>query len=520
MNLSPTLGVEQSGHRPCYVLSPKQYKWLLYVAFCLSMVSCRESNKTEKTKTENIPVASIESNAQTSTGDYISWKEHIIDDIEISGVDLSGSDGLSVGDLDRDGFVDIVSVHESDTEYDGKAHGKIRIAFGSVDPNKWECITLAEGSEAAAAEDVAIDDINGDGFLDIVAACELAHLIYFENPRKDIRSSKWERIIPKITKNRGSFIRVFTADLNNDGSAEIIAANKGDQLSDGTKPIDPEKQGLKPISFFEIKGDPLQSTSWIEHKVIEVLVPINSQPVDIDGDGDVDIIGGSRGERRIFLLENISVDSIEFTAYPITISGSAISEEGTAGTDSKDPWVTGFNMAFEDLDEDGKLDIILVEAMHYLIWLEQPDYWSQKWNLHVLGDVKPDLIAGLAAADINNDNYSDILIGGYSRGARDRDGDVTSEDPLGRLAWFENPGNLSIPWKRHDISRRKRGMYDKFVAKDMDRDGDLDFISTRGNSYPYDGVFWMEQIRSEKSMKSFVQARTKDSEEMPLPCKE
>jgi len=124
MNLSSTLGVEQSGHRPCYVLSPKQYKWLLYVAFCLSMVSCRESNKTEKTKTENIPVASIESNAQTSTGDYISWKEHIIDDIEISGVDLSGSDGLSVGDLDRDGFVDIVSVHESDTEYDGKATEK------------------------------------------------------------------------------------------------------------------------------------------------------------------------------------------------------------------------------------------------------------------------------------------------------------------------------------------------------------------------------------------------------------
>jgi hypothetical protein len=54
--------------------------------------------------------------AQSVDGSYISWQEHIIDDPELAGFALSGSDGLVMGDIDRDGFEDIVSVHESDAE--------------------------------------------------------------------------------------------------------------------------------------------------------------------------------------------------------------------------------------------------------------------------------------------------------------------------------------------------------------------------------------------------------------------
>ena len=42
-------------------------------------------------------------------------------------------------------------------------------------------------------------------------------------------------------------------------------------------------------------------------------------------------------------------------------------------------------------------------------------------------------------------------------------------------------------------------------------------IGTRGNSEPYDGVIWLEQIRSKKRLKNFIQAREKDSKHMPLP---
>ena len=75
----------------------------------------------------------------------------------------------------------------------------------------------------------------------------------------------------------------------------------------------------------------------------------------------------------------------------------------------------------------------------------------------------------------------------------------------------------SKPWIRHDISRRRRGMYDQFVAKDMDKDGDLDFVTTRGNSSIYDGALWLEQVRTPMPVPSFTQARTKDSPEIPLP---
>ncbi len=459
------------------------------------------------------PLADRLTKATSADGQFIAWKEHLIDDTALGGEAISGSDGLSIGDLDQDGYIDIVSVHESDTEYDGALEGTIRIAFGSANPDKWELITLAKGSEAAAAEDVALEDINGDGYLDVVAACELAHLIYFQNPTKHIRTTKWERMIPKVTQNRGSFIRVFTADLNQDGQAEIIAANKGDQLAGGTKDL--EVQLKHPISYFEIKGNPMEQSAWKETELINVSIPINSQPIDIDQDGDVDIIAGSRGENRIFLFENVSTHSIRFNQHAIELGQSNSSQFESLK-------VNGFNMDYVDINKDNRLDIVLCEIEDVfplgsnLVWLEQPSDWAQPWTMHTIGNTAPDRIVGLTVADINNDGKEDVFVGTYSRGDRAKDGAVDLDDPLGRLAWFEQPTDLNEDWIRHDVSRRKRGMFDKFIPMDIDQDGDMDFLSTRGNSVPYDGVFWLEQIKSEKPINAFKKARKQDSEEVGL----
>ena len=88
---------------------------------------------------------------------------------------------------------------------------------------------------------------------------------------------------------------------------------------------------------------------------------------------------------------------------------------------------------------------------------------------------------------------------------------------MGRIGWFENPGDPTGTWTRRDISRRERGMFDKFIARDVDGDSDIDFIGTRGNSNPFDGVYWLEQVRTHKPALVFTPARDGDSPERRLP---
>jgi hypothetical protein len=453
---------------------------------------------------EGQDLAAALTRARAPDGRYISWREHLIDDEALGGLPLRGGDGLASADLDGDGHLDVVSVYESDDRYDGVPEGQIRIAFGSADPGRWTLVTLADGPEAGAAEDVAIGDVNGDGRPDIVAACELAHLIYFENPGREARTAKWPRLIPSKARDRGSFIRVFLADLDGDGRPEVVTANKGAQ--DPTR----ARQEPKEISFFALGGAPLDDAAWSEHVLTRVPWPINSQPVDLDGDGDLDVVGGSVAERRMIWFENRS-----------TATGFAFAErrvEVVTDVGVEPVVVHGFNMELVDLDADGRLDVITLAAAGLLgprlVWLEQPAAPELPWRAHLIGTTAPDNLVGIVASDIDGDGDTDVLTGGYSGGSRTSD-ESPPAAALGRLAWFQNEGERGFA--RHDFSRRQRGMFDKFIARDMDGDGDVDFLGTRGNSGPYDGLFWLEQVRSAEPRPAFERARASDSPEVPLP---
>jgi hypothetical protein len=428
--------------------------------------------------------------AQSPNGDYISWREHLIDAVENAGFNLSGSDGFVMGDLDGDGREDIVSVHESDSEYDSAKtdptftappEGHVRIAFASRDPDSWENITLAQGTDAPAPEDAAIADFNGDGHLDVIVAAELAHLIYLQNPGKDPRTAEWPRLILPQTKGKGSYIRVFAADLDGDGIPEATAPNKG-----AHRPAPEDYARSTPVSIFRVVGDPLEPDGWQEEVLGRYSVPHTAEPVDIDSDGDLDILVGSRGERRVVWFENAGEQG--FIEHAIGVVGSG--DVHTAAT------------------IDGGL-----------VWIEQPQDIDDAWRLHRIGTFAPDTMTGIVLADINGDGHADVFAGSYSRGSRTREDDVDINDRLGRLGWFENPGPDSVSelWSRHDVSRRKRGMFDKFLARDLDGDGDLDLVSTRGNSAPFDGVFWLEQVRTANPVRVFTPARTAESAEVGLP---
>ena len=455
------------------------------------------------TSYSQLTVGDTPTRALATDGSFISWKEHIIDDRLTSGVPFNGSDGLEMADLDRDGIDDIVSVHESDSTYDSTAPGEtpptmghVRIAFGSNNPYDWTNITLAEGADASAAEDAAIADVNGDGFLDIMVAAELSHLIYFQNPGQDIRNRTWERLILPMTQGRGSYIRVFLADLDGDGRPEAVAPNKGAQ-----RPTIADYRRSTPASIYKVTGDPLNGSNWQEIELGRFSNPRNSEPIDIDQDGDLDIIVGSNGENRIILFENIDPNKLGFEEHAIGVYG---------------PGTNGFNMEFLDINNDGRLDIIGASG-RTLTWFEQPEDVDHTWVSRSIGSFAPDSMTGFEIADINDDGLVDIIAGSYSRGPRTGDGEVDKNDSLGRIGWFENPGNIESEWVRHDISRRKRGMFDRFIARDLDNDGDIDFVGTRGNSDPYDGVFWLEQVRTNEALPAFQRARNEESEEVPLP---
>ena len=491
-------------------------------ALALALAACA-SNDPGSLPSDPPTVAATLSDARTDDGRYISWIEHIIDAEDVNGGEpIRGGDGLAMGDLDRDGHVDIVSAQEDSNQ--------IRIAFGTGDPGRWDFATLAEGGLAGAVEDVAIGDLNGDGWLDVVAACENAHLIYLENPGNTARTANWPHLIPDVARGRGSWLRVFIADINGDGRPDLTAANKG--APDIVRPEagDPDNGATSLITF---AGPPLQAGSWREQVLFQEGIPNTALPVDIDGDGDLDVLAAKRVRQQLVLVENRGTDArgaLVHAHHPIKIMPAFAAPADWAGL------ANAFQAEAADLNGDGRMDLImnvLEQSAAFdrpragLGWLEQPESLSEPWRFHRIGETLPDWVIGIHLADLDGDGDLDavtggysginILAGSYSGASRDYDEPgVDAAASVGRIAWFENPGDASEAWTRHDISRRVRGMYDMFVSRDMDGDGDLDLVATRGNSGRFDGVFWLEQVRTELPQRAFTPARESESRHLPL----
>ena len=80
---------------------------------------------------------------------------------------------------------------------------------------------------------------------------------------------------------------------------EATTANKGAQR--------PGRRlcALNPVHILRIEGDPLTPNAWRLDELGRYSIPQNAEPVDLDQDGDTDIVVGSRGEQRIAWFENV-----------------------------------------------------------------------------------------------------------------------------------------------------------------------------------------------------------------------
>lgn len=121
----------------------------------------------------------------------------------------------------------------------------------------------------------------------------------------------------------------------------------------------------------------------------------------------------------------------------------------------------GYGVLLVDLNEDGKLDIVVVDT-NRVVWYENPT-----WRMRVIlqGQTKPDNVC-IAAHDIDGDGHLDLALGADWRPA-----DTKSS---GSIHWLKRGASLDEPWKLHDIGAEPTVHRMRFA--DMDGDGKAELL--------------------------------------------
>jgi hypothetical protein len=224
--------------------------------------------------------------------------------------------------------------------------------------------------------------------------------------------------------------------------------------------------------------------------------------VDVDGDGDVDVLSASRGDDKIAWYENDGDEN--FTQHTITTSASG-----------------AYSVYAADVDGDGDMDVLSAsQDDDKIAWYENDG--NENFTSHTIttgmleaysvyaedvdGDGDMDVLSGGAPGitwyeNDGNENFTSHTITASSNGAYsvysvdvdgDGDKDVVSASRLyNEIAWYENDGNENftshtIPSSVFDV----RSVY----AEDVDGDGDMDVLSA---SIEDDKIAWYENDGNE-----------------------
>jgi hypothetical protein len=168
--------------------------------------------------------------------------------------------------------------------------------------------------------------------------------------------------------------------------------------------------------------------------------------IDIDGDGHKDILATDEGESSVVLFENDGEEN--FTRQFVSTSSPT--------------WY----LHSLDVDKDNDLDLI-VGSEGNVSWLENDG--SQSFTEHIVTTNEGNDFNWVNAEDIDDDGDIDLVSASYF--------DET-------VAWYENDGAQNFT--QRIVSSEPTRVKFAFV-KDIDSDGEFDLISTNGNT-----VNWYE----------------------------
>ncbi len=290
-----------------------------------------------------------------------SWSEYVLDN------NFPGASSVYGGDLDGDGDMDVV----------GSAYDTNTISWWETldfGPPQWDEHQIASGFDAVSC--VCVADVDGDGDDDVLgAARDDNDITWWENAEGT--GLVWTQ--HAIDDQFDGAFNVSTVDMDEDGDLDVVGA----------------AYDADDISWWEnVNGD---GSSWEEHLVVgDANGAINANAADVDGDGDLDILGAARVDNLLLWWENVDGNGTEWAEHPL--SGYFYGAHCVYG---------------QDMDLDGDIDVLgAAREANTIAWWENSDGDGLSWVEHIVDDSFDDPWY-VVPADIDGDGMQDILSGAY-----------------------------------------------------------------------------------------------------------
>ena len=206
------------------------------------------------------------------------WTDHLVYDWK------GKSKCIDLGDIDRDGDLDVMFVGRD---------GEIIQWLSNNGAGAFTPHDLAE-APSSIVHRCKLADIDGDGKLDVLTGSKGQMVHWFRQP--DSARSAWEPNLiagPELIHNDP--LSIDAADMDGDGDLDVVVGEHS--------PPNPSDCRLLILENTDGSG-----TSWLMHTINKGDEHHQgAQAVDIDDDGDLDIVSVGWTHRRVLLYENRAI---------------------------------------------------------------------------------------------------------------------------------------------------------------------------------------------------------------------